>query len=57
MTDKFCRNCGQQVEGEVASVSTSPDVQFCCECGRQLTNGKCVNSGCRFCGEKPDCSD
>ncbi len=57
MTDKYCSNCGQQVQGETAKASTNPETKFCCECGRALENGKCVKYGCKFYGEVPDCAD
>jgi hypothetical protein len=56
---KFCKNCGQGVEGAVAAVSANPKKKFCCNCGFLLrANGTCPNTDppCDFGGAVPNCS-
>jgi hypothetical protein len=54
---KFCKNCGQQVEGEAAVKAANPAAVYCCECGqRLLNNGTCKNPNCPYFKSIPSCT-
>ncbi len=54
---KYCKTCGQQVKGKVATLAANPVVVYCCESGDRLdANGTCPNPNCPFYRQIPNCT-